>query len=317
MNHLRRRSSSLGIRAVLALAVGLLGAFVLAPAAGGTHLAPIGASPLRVPFVPSFKACPPSTVPNSEHGPPVAVPACHPSTPTSNVAKMGPRSIGFMRVVVCPVNTQSAFCTNPGGQMPLPDDRITGNIVDVECASAGTPGCAAVGDPYGPDPSPGPYTNPGGPNSPPTPPCFPGPAIVNCFASADVFLSAAIPGGTPTPAGRFTGTGLRISDHYNCDRTGGGGPPCPPDPSGPDWEATTVDFGFPIPMDCLPVPGPIGVGSSCGVNTTANALAPGFVIKEKAADVQLGQIQVKDSGPDGKIGNEDDLVFAVMGIFHP
>jgi hypothetical protein len=70
-------------------------------------------------------------------------------------------------------------------------------------------------------------------------------------------------------------------------------------------------------MDCLRSPGPIGVGSSCGVNTTANALAPGMVIKGKAADIELGQIQVKDSGPNGRIGDDDDIAFAVMGIFNP
>ena len=54
-----------------------------------------------------------------------------------------------------------------------------------------------------------------------------------------------------------------------------------------------------------------------GVNTTANALVPGSVINGKKAVVQLGEVQILDSGPDGTRGNSDDERFAVQGIFLP
>ena len=43
------------------------------------------------------------------------------------------------------------------------------------------------------------------------------------------------------------------------------------------------------------------IGSYCGANTTANALVPGplVVVSGKAAIVEIGQIRVFDSGPDG------------------
>ena len=58
-------------------------------------------------------------------------------------------------------------------------------------------------------------------------------------------------------------------------------------------------------------------GSTCGVNTTANALVPGLVRGGNAAVWQLGQIELKDSGPDGVRGNSDDQPFAAQGIFAP
>jgi hypothetical protein len=62
------------------------------------------------------------------------------------------------------------------------------------------------------------------------------------------------------------------------------------------------------------------VGSYCGVNTTANALVPNVVAAGKRAIVELGQLQVFDSGPDGIPGDSaptDDELFAVQGLFVP
>ena len=43
----------------------------------------------------------------------------------------------------------------------------------------------------------------------------------------------------------------------------------------------------------------------------------GAVIVGQAAVWQLGEAELKDSGPDGIRGNSDDEVFAVQGIFLP
>ena len=80
--------------------------------------------------------------------------------------------------------------------------------------------------------------------------------------------------------------------------------------------ATLVDVGFPIPLDCITTSATTA-GSTCGVNTTANALAPGIVKSGKLAIWQLGQIAVMDSGPDGVRGNTDDELFEVQGYFVP
>ena len=46
-------------------------------------------------------------------------------------------------------------------------------------------------------------------------------------------------------------------------------------------------------------------------------LVPGGVKSGDAAVWQLGQVELKDSGPDGVRGNSDDEVFAVQGVFLP
>jgi hypothetical protein len=62
---------------------------------------------------------------------------------------------------------------------------------------------------------------------------------------------------------------------------------------------------------------PTVAGSTCGVNTTANALAPGVVTSGDTAVWQIGQVELRDSGPDGVRGNADDELFATQGVFLP
>jgi hypothetical protein len=304
---------------LLALSFCALGALIFAASASATHQVPIGASPARGALVPFFKPCTSTTTPpiNATHGPPLAVPACHPVVPNSTTVKMGASSIGFIRIVVCPAGTTAAFCLPAGGVMPLPDDRITGSVVDVQCASTGTPSCVAIGDDYNPNGAAGFYTTPGSGTAAPLPACFPtGTSNTDCVAGTDLSVVPEIAGGVAIPAGAFTGTGARISDHYNCNNTGA--PACPASSSGPDYDATTIDVLFPgaIPMDCIPTAS-TSTGSTCGVNTTANALVPGAVIPGKAQVVQLGQTRIKDSGPNGVRGDGDDQIFAVQGIENP
>ena len=62
------------------------------------------------------------------------------------------------------------------------------------------------------------------------------------------------------------------------------------------------------------------IGSYCDANTTANALIPGppeVVEAGKGAVVEIGQIQVFDSGPNGIRDGFDDELFAVQGIVMP
>ena len=59
------------------------------------------------------------------------------------------------------------------------------------------------------------------------------------------------------------------------------------------------------------------IGSTCSLNTTANSIVPGTVIESRRSVWQFGQVQVKDSGPDGIPGNADDAVFLRQGVFVP
>lgn len=148
MSELRRSAS--WKRALLALALSAFGALVFAQAAPAFHETPLGGTPFRVPLVPSYARC---TTPDAGilHITPLAGPACAGAagaTPsdyetTSPGAGWGTASNGFVRLVVCPgppplFPNASPFCYPNGGvggaggpQMPLPDDRLQGNVVDV------------------------------------------------------------------------------------------------------------------------------------------------------------------------------------------
>jgi hypothetical protein len=122
----------------------------------------------------------------------------------------------------------------------------------------------------------------------------------------DMTLLARIPG---SPATTATGNMLRLSDHRNIG----------PGPVG--GAGTTVTFDFPIPVDCNSTPP--GIGSTCAVKTTFNTILPGFVKFDPAntsrnrQTIEVGQVQVYDSGADKIRGTNDDTLFAVQGIWNP
>jgi len=191
--------------------------------------------------------------------------------------------------------------------MPKPDVRFTGSIRDVKCAAILPPGqtaCAAPVADYSPNSTAGPYTDTGNGTGGALPPCFPtATSTTACLAGTDLTETAELPGATVGGVGtNFMGAGIRVTDRYNGASGGEAG--------------TAIDIGFPIPLDCIPTAS-TATGSSCGVNTTANAVAPGAVQAGKLAVWQFGEIQIKDSGPDGVRGNGDDEVFEVQGYFAP
>src|SRR4029078_2378403 len=80
--------------------------------------------------------------------------------------------------------------------------------------------------------------------------------------------------------------------------------------------ATLVDFPFPVTVGCTAT-GSTSIGAACAVSTSANAVVPGAITDGKRAIAQLGQVQVRDGGPDGAAGTADNDVFAVQGLFVP
>jgi TolB protein len=114
------------------------------------------------------------------------------------------------------------------------------------------------------------------------------------------------PNSTGTPedyAGELRASvGLRITDRDN------GGPP----------DAGTVsDTTFSVIAPCTET-SDTTIGSSCSVNTTADAVIPGSVKEGKRTIWQLGQVTVYDGGPDGDAETPtEDAVFLRQGIFVP
>jgi plastocyanin len=262
---------------------------------------PVGASPFRVSLVPTFEPCETGGA-NSRHGSPLNFLSCNAPTRRSSTVTIGSDSLGFVRMVVCDAGSAASFCNPAGGVMPKPDVRFTGSIRDVKCRTNVPAGCTAGAD-YNPNGATGPYTNTGGGTTGATPACFPSTpsSATACIAGTDVTQIVSVGGatthGAPT---KFEGNGVRITDLNNS----------------PKLAATAVTIGFPVPMDCMPTTDP-AKGSTCGVNTTANALAPGTVLAGKTAVWELGEAELEDSGPDGVRGNTDDQPFAAQGVFLP
>jgi len=283
---------------------------------------PVGGTPFRVPIVPAFKACPNTAVPtpNSTHGPPLNFPSCNPPQQNSTTVTVGPQALGFARIVVCPGNTSQAalsFCA-PGCpsacSLPVPDVRLTGSGRDVQCRQTGVPAGCTIGGDYNPNSDVGgPYTTAGAGSTGANPACLPGAA--NCAVGADITATAALasPSTTSGGTGQFLGHAIRVTDMYNCNLTGS--PTCPAT-STSQYPATMEDLQFPVPVVCL-ADGTVA-GSTCGTNTTANALVPGSVIAGQSAVVEIGEVVLNDSGPDGNYNTtNDNQVFAAQGIFLP
>jgi Tol biopolymer transport system component len=272
------------------------------PVNTNAYAKPVGASPLRVPLVPAFQICQASAA-NTSHRVPFDFPSCTAPQQTSSTATIGPNAIGFARWVVCPVGTVSSFCTPGGGVMPLPDIRVTGSIRDVKCINSSVPPGCVAGQDYNPNTAAGPYTDGGNGTAGASPPCFPsGGSSSACIAGSDLTETAAIPGTTSGGTGQFKGNGVQITDVRN------GAPR--------SLAGTTVPRGFPVPMDCIPTAS-TATGSTCGVSTTVNALAPGAVVNGSGAVWRIGEIQVYDAGFNGTRGDNDDTLFAVQGLFAP
>jgi peptidoglycan/xylan/chitin deacetylase (PgdA/CDA1 family) len=79
---------------------------------------------------------------------------------------------------------------------------------------------------------------------------------------------------------------------------------------------TTSDFTFDFAVPCAAT-SDTGVGSTCSVSTTADALRPGMVKEGSRAIWALGKVLVDDGGPDGLAATQDNTHFAAQGVFAP
>jgi hypothetical protein len=87
--------------------------------------------------------------------------------------------------------------------------------------------------------------------------------------------------------------------------------------NGPSEVATAQDSPFRVTVPCTAT-GDTTVGSTCSVNTTADAVLGAGAIKEGKRSIwQLGQVRVNDGGADGVASTTPNTLFATQGILVP
>jgi Tol biopolymer transport system component len=99
---------------------------------------------------------------------------------------------------------------------------------------------------------------------------------------------------------------LRLTDKYNTDDAGG-----------PAGIGTRYDSPYAVNVPCTPTTD-TAIGSSCSIDTTADAVVPGTVREGDRSIWQLDQIRVYDGGGDGNPRTTSgNTLFAVQGVFVP
>jgi hypothetical protein len=87
--------------------------------------------------------------------------------------------------------------------------------------------------------------------------------------------------------------------------------------NGPSLFATAQDTPFRVTVPCATTASTT-IGSTCSVNTTADAVLGAGAIKEGRRSVwQLGQVKVNDGGTDGVASTQPNAAFAVQGLLVP
>jgi hypothetical protein len=128
--------------------------------------------------------------------------------------------------------------------------------------------------------------------------------------------NAACPAGAGSDyEGRLLGvlTGLRITDRLNT-------------PPGPVGGPGTAEGVLEMPVQCFAT-ADANAGSTCSLGTTVDALLPGAVSEGRRSVWELGQIHVRDAGPNGTgfespacpptCGDGDETLFLREGVFVP
>jgi hypothetical protein len=97
----------------------------------------------------------------------------------------------------------------------------------------------------------------------------------------------------------------RISDHANSSSQSICTTSCP---------GTVADLDFPVPVECAQTSA-ADVGSTCAVDTSANAVLPGAIQTSEQAVIQVFRLRLNDAGPDGVPGGGDDTLFQQQGLY--
>jgi hypothetical protein len=87
--------------------------------------------------------------------------------------------------------------------------------------------------------------------------------------------------------------------------------------SGPDLTGVTQDSTYSFTAPCTATGGTTNIGSTCTVDTTADALVPN-TIKESVRSVwQIGKVDVLDGGADGVASTDPNTRYLSQGYFVP
>ena len=81
-------------------------------------------------------------------------------------------------------------------------------------------------------------------------------------------------------------------------------------------EPGTGDTTFTFAVPCTAT-GATGVGSTCSITTTADAVMPGAVVEGNRSIWQLDKVQVLDGGSDGVASTAGNTLFATQALFVP
>ena len=136
------------------------------------------------------------------------------------------------------------------------------------------------------------------------------------FTATDIrcaATNAACPGGSGSDyIGKLLATAsLRVTDKFNG--------------ASQTEDGTMADTSLKLPVTCVAT-GDATVGGNCALNTTLDALIPGIVPEGVRSVWQLGQIEVRDPGPNGTgfgagcpsaCGDGDEQTFMRQGVFVP
>ena len=87
--------------------------------------------------------------------------------------------------------------------------------------------------------------------------------------------------------------------------------------AGQNEGATVTDTPFSFAVPCTATSGTGNVGATCALNTSADAVVPGLVVETKRTIWQMGDVELRDGGPDGLASTQDNTLFARQGIFVP
>jgi hypothetical protein len=137
----------------LALALGALGAMVVASVASATHPRPLVATPVTVSLVPAYNEC--TGAGNRQHGPPLVFPSCAPPVQSSATLTIGsPDANGAA------ANSKGSLQVRVKPGVPGPPDdsdvKLIASITDVRCKPGGgaatcnttTPNAGTAGNDY-------------------------------------------------------------------------------------------------------------------------------------------------------------------------
>jgi hypothetical protein len=87
--------------------------------------------------------------------------------------------------------------------------------------------------------------------------------------------------------------------------------------NGPSETGTTVSIPLSYAVPCTTTASQTTIGSTCSIDTTANAVTPGTVKPNIRTIWQMGKVDLYDGGSDGVASTDPNTLFMTQGVFVP